>query len=236
MLNVSHLKAGYAQDAPVIQDISFRVDEGQIVAILGSNGVGKTTTMRAITGIVKPMAGEITYEGESIVGAKTYTLVSRGISMVPEGRHLFSKMSVMDNLRMGAYVTNDKKRIEKNLERVYDIFPRVKERGKQTVGTLSGGEQQMVAIARGLMSDPRLLLLDEPSLGLAPKLVLEVFEFIKEINATGVTILIVEQNARKTLAMSNYAYVIKSGVIAIEGRNTELMNHEEVRRAYLGLA
>lgn len=236
MLKVSHLKVGYAQDAPVVQDVSIEVDNGQIVALLGSNGVGKTTTLRAITGIIKPMAGEIEYEGESIVGAKTYTLVSRGISMVPEGRHLFTKMSVMDNLRMGAYILNDKKRIEKNLERVYDIFPKVKERSKQIVGTLSGGEQQMVAIARGLMSNPRLLLLDEPSLGLAPKLVLEVFEFIKEINDTGVTILIVEQNASKTLATSDYAYVIKSGVIAIEGSSAELMNHEEVRRAYLGLA
>lgn len=197
MLLVKNLCVGY-DGAPIISNLSFQVEEGKIVALLGSNGAGKTTALRSVVGKLKPTSGEIMYQGKSILNVPAHKMVELGIAMVPEGRLLFGKMSVADNLLMGAYRIKDKKKIQTRLEEIYEIFPRVKEREHQLAETLSGGEQQMVAIARGLMSQPKLLILDEPSLGLAPKLVEEMFEFIKKINQMGLTIIIVEQNAIDT--------------------------------------
>ena len=235
MFEVKNLKAGY-DGVPVVHNVSFKVDKGQIVAILGSNGSGKTTCLRAITGGVKVSSGEIICEGKSIANLPSYKMLQHGIAMVPEGRQLFGKMSIQDNLLMGAYLIKDTKKIKNKLEEMYTIFPRLKERFKQQAETLSGGEQQMVAIARGLMSDPRYLILDEPSLGLSPLLVAELFKLVKEINKKhGVTIIIVEQNAIETLALSDYAYVIQNGETVIEGTGKELLNNEQVKKAYLGL-
>ncbi len=233
LIEVKNLKAGYGY-VPVIHNVSFNVGEGEIMALLGSNGAGKTSTLRALTGELKPMAGEILYKGESIVGTPTYQLASMGISMVPEGRHLFGDLSVQDNLLMGAYLIKDSKVLQQNLEKVYDLFPRVKERSKQTARTLSGGEQQMVAIARGMMMNPKVLILDEPSLGLMPKLVREIFGFVKQISKLGITILIVEQNATETLKFCDYAYVMQNGETVMEGTGAELLANDDVKKAYLG--
>lgn len=233
LLEVKNLRAGYGY-VEVVHNVSFSVREGEILAILGSNGAGKTSTLRAVTGEIKPMSGEILYRGKSIVGVPTYKLASMGISMVPEGRHLFGDLSVQDNLLMGAYLIKDQEKIKQNLEEVYRLFPRVKERASQTARTLSGGEQQMVAIARGMMMNPKVLILDEPSLGLMPKLVAEIFDFIKQISKLGITILIVEQNAVDTLAFCDYAFVIQNGETVIEGTGKELLDNEDVKKAYLG--
>lgn len=234
MLVVKNLVAGYSK-IPAIHDISFEVKEGQIVALLGSNGAGKTTTLRAITGTIPVFAGSIEYNGKSIVGTPVHEIVRLGIGMVPEGRRLFPKMSVVDNLMMGAFSIKDKKAVLTKLEEVYDIFPRLAERKSQIAGTMSGGEQQMVAIGRGLMCFPKLLILDEPSLGIMPKLVAEIFDFIKKINETGVTILIVEQNAKETLEFADYAYVFANGETAIAGTSEELLNNDRVQKIYLGI-
>ncbi len=233
LIEVKNLKAGYGY-VEVVHNVSFSVGEGEIMALLGSNGAGKTSTLRALTGELKPMAGEILFNGKSIVGAPTYKLASMGISMVPEGRHLFGNLSVQDNLLMGAYLIKDPKILQQNLEKVYDLFPRVKERSKQTARTLSGGEQQMVAIARGMMMNPKVLILDEPSLGLMPKLVGEIFGFVKQISKLGITILIVEQNATETLKFCDYAYVMQNGETVIEGTGAELLANDDVKKAYLG--
>lgn len=233
ILEVKNLEAGY-NGMSVLHGITFDVKKGEILAILGSNGVGKSTTLRAITGVIKPMGGTVTYKGEDITGMSSHKLVAKGISMVPEGRLLFSGMTVEDNLLMGAYLEKDKAKIQERLKKIYQLFPRVEERKRQISGTLSGGEQQMVAIARGLMCDPELLILDEPSLGLMPKLVQEIFEFVKEIAATGITIIIVEQNANDTLAMCDYAFVVQNGEVVIEGKGQDLLSNEEVQKAYLG--
>ncbi|MCI5901393.1 MAG: ABC transporter ATP-binding protein [Blautia sp.] len=233
ILEVKGLEAGY-NGMSVLHGINFEVEKGEILAILGSNGVGKSTTLRAITGVIKPMAGKVIYKGQDITGMPSHKLVSMGVSMVPEGRMLFSGMTVEDNLIMGAYLEKDKAKIHERLKKVYKMFPRVEERKKQIAGTLSGGEQQMVAIARGLMSDPELLILDEPSLGLMPKLVQEIFEFVKEIAASGITVIIVEQNANDTLAMCDYAFVVQNGEVVIEGKGDDLLSNEEVQKAYLG--
>lgn len=234
MLVVKNLVAGYSK-MPAIHNISFKVDEGKIVALLGSNGAGKTTALRAIIGAIPTMSGSIEYNGNSIVGLPSHDMVGKGISMVPEGRRLFPKMTVMDNLKMGAFSIKDKVRIQKKLDEIFEIFPRLAERKNQLAGTMSGGEQQMVAIGRGLMSYPKLLILDEPSLGIMPKLVAEIFDFIKKINKSGVTILIVEQNAKETLEFANYAYVLANGETVIEGTNTELLNNDRVQKIYLGI-
>lgn len=233
ILEVKNLEAGY-NGMSVLHGINFDVRKGEIMAILGSNGVGKSTTLRAITGVIKPMGGTVTYKGEDITGMPSHKLVAKGISMVPEGRLLFSGMTVEDNLLMGAYLEKDKAKIQARLKKVYELFPRVEERKRQIAGTLSGGEQQMVAIARGLMCEPELLILDEPSLGLMPKLVQEIFEFVKEIAASGITIIIVEQNANDTLAMCDYAFVVQNGEVVIEGKGHDLLSNEEVQKAYLG--
>nr|WP_319489300.1 ABC transporter ATP-binding protein [uncultured Caproiciproducens sp.] len=235
MLEVKHLKAGY-EGTPVVHNVSFQVEEGQIVALLGSNGAGKTTTLRSVVGKINPMAGEIIYKEKSIIDVPTHKMVDMGISMIPEGRLLFGKMSVVDNLLMGAYKIKDKAQISRQQEEIYSIFPRLKERSSQMAETLSGGEQQMVAIARGLMSNPKLLILDEPSLGLAPKLVQEVFEFVKKINSLGVTIIIVEQNVVDTLKLADYAYLINSGETVLSATGQELLENDNIQKVYLGLA
>ena len=233
LLEVVDLQAGYNGMA-VVHDVSFSVREGEILAILGSNGSGKTTTLRAITGTIKPMSGIIRYKGEDITGMPPFKLVSKGIAMVPEGRMLFGGMTVEDNLLMGAYLNQDKKAIQERLKLVYELFPKVEERKKQTASTLSGGEQQMVAIARGLMSDPKLLILDEPSLGLMPKLVQEIFKFVKENSG-----LLEYGNHSGTkrsghAGLCDYAFVIQNGESVIEGRGEDLLSNEDVKRAYLG--
>ena len=234
ILEVSHLQAQY-DGLQVLFDVSFQVPRGQIVGFVGSNGAGKTTTLRAVTGLTRATGGSVVYEGREITNKKACQLPALGMVMVPEGRRLFPKMSVRDNLMMGAFLCRDKKRIAESLEQVYSIFPRVKERSKQLAGTLSGGEQQMVAIARGLMTGPKLLILDEPSLGLMPKLVEEVFDFVREINRMGITVIIVEQNVTETLQMCDYAYVIKNGATVIDGTGAGMLDSEEIRSAYLGL-
>lgn len=235
ILEVKNLEAGYGR-MPAIEDVSFEVEKGQIVAILGSNGSGKTTTLKTVLGVVKATKGSVTYKGENLLGVPTHMMVQKGIAMVPEGRHLFPKLSILDNLMMGAYTIKDKAKIEETLNTIYGIFPILKERSSQLAGTMSGGEQQMVAIGRALMSNPEVLILDEPSLGIMPKLVDEIFEFIKKINKEmGVTIIIIEQNAEKTLAMADYAYVINEGVTAMSGSAAELMANDEVQKVYLGM-
>ena len=234
ILEVSHLQAQY-DGLQVLFDVSFQVPRGQIVGFVGSNGAGKTTTLRAVTGLTRATGGSVVYEGREITNKKACQLPALGMVMVPEGRRLFPKMSVRDNLMMGAFLCRDEKRIAESLEQVYSIFPRVKERSKQLAGTLSGGEQQMVAIARGLMTGPKLLILDEPSLGLMPKLVEDVFEFVREINHMGITIIIVEQNVTETLQMCDYAYVIQNGATVIHGTGASMLDSAEIRSAYLGL-
>ncbi len=234
ILETKNLKSGY-QGTPVLHDVTFQVEEGAIVAILGSNGAGKTTTLRTVTGAVRASGGSVIYQGEDITKRPAHEMVRFGISHVPEGRHLFGQMSIRDNLLMGAYAEKDKTVIEGRMEQMFAIFPRLKERLHQKAETMSGGEQQMAAIARGMMSAPRLLLLDEPSLGLMPKLVEEVFEFVRKINDMGTTVVIVEQNAEDTLKMADFAYVISEGEVVLSGTGKELLEHDEVQKIYLGL-
>ena len=221
MLEVKNLKFGYSAMMPVLNDISFQAGNQEIVAILGSNGAGKTTTLKTVSGLLKPWEGTITYNGEDITGMPAYGVLKKGISLVPEGRMLFGKLTVYENLSMGAYTRKNQDEIKKTLDMVYELFPRVRERAEQKAETLSGGEQQMVAIARGLMSNPSLLILDEPSLGLMPKLVKEVLQFVKTIRETGISVLIVEQNVNETLAIADRAYVIQDGSTVISGAPEE---------------
>ncbi len=221
--------------AEALKGISLRVDEGSIVTLLGANGAGKSTTVRAISGTIRPSSGGIWFRGERIDGMSPSQIVKRGISLVPEGRRLFPYMTVYDNLMMGSYLRRDRKEIRENLERVFSSFPRLKERQRQKAVTLSGGEQQMVAMGRGLMASPKLMLLDEPTLGLSPILVQETARIIREIReSSGVTILLIEQNARMALALADYAYVLETGTIATEGESKVLLTDEGIRKAYLG--
>lgn len=231
LLEVKDLEVGYGA-IQALRSISLTVSEGEIVTLIGANGAGKTTTLRAVSGMLRPRKGDITYSGESIVGVRPHQLVRRRLIHVPEGRGIFLNLTVEENLRMGAYTRNDD--LTEDLRRVYDLFPRVKERLKQTAGTMSGGEQQMLAIGRALLSKPRLLLLDEPSLGLAPKIVQTIFAVIREINQSGTTILLIEQNARMALQTANRAYVLEAGRIMMQGDARELAASDEVRKAYLG--
>lgn len=233
MLEVKNLKAGY-DGVPVIHNASLNVQEGTIVSVLGSNGSGKTTLLRAISGLIPVISGSIEYHGKSIIGTKTHDLVRMGISMVPEGRDLFGKLSVYDNLVLGAFLCKDKSEIKRRLENVFKLLPKVKERAKQQADTLSGGEQQMVAISRGLMAGPDLIILDEPSLGLAPILVSEIFEFIKTIRDSGKTVILVEQNAMAALEISDYGYVMSTGETIIEGPGKDLIGNDQIKKAYLG--
>lgn len=217
-----------------LHDISFEVNEGEIVSLIGANGAGKTTTLHSISGILQPKSGEISFMGKPITGVSANAIVEKGLCQVPEGRRIFANLTVLENLEMGAYTRKDKAKIKDDYEIVYSRFPRLKERVKQIAGTLSGGEQQMLAMGRALMSKPKLLLLDEPSMGLAPLLVKEIFSIIKDINKTGTTVLLVEQNANMALSISNRAYVLETGYIVTSGDAKTLASSEEVRKAYLG--
>ncbi len=234
LLVLESIEAGYGEFQALFE-ISLRVEEGGVVSLIGANGAGKSTTLRVISGLVRPQGGAIRFRGQDISRVKPYEMVERGISHVPEGRQLFPHMSVEENLALGAYVPRSRPRLEPLMEEQFELFPRLKERRKQLAGTLSGGEQQMVAIARGLMAQPSLLLLVEPSLGLAPKIIEEVFEKLRQVAATGVTVLIVEQNVVDGLSISDYGYGVENGAVVLSGSSKELMANEQVRAAYLGL-
>ncbi|BEH11924.1 MULTISPECIES: ABC transporter ATP-binding protein [Geobacter] len=233
MLVVENLSVNYGAIKALV-NVSCRVDQGEIVALIGANGAGKTTILNTISSIVPAAAGRVLFEGEDITKTAPHEIVKRGVCQVPEGRRVFSKMSVLENLEMGAYIRSDKKGIAQEMERIFHLFPRLAERKKQLAKTLSGGEQQMLAMGRALMSRPRLLLLDEPSMGLAPMLVEKIFEIIGEINGTGTTIMLVEQNAHMALSIAHRAYVLETGHIVLEGPAGELAENPEVRKAYLG--
>jgi branched-chain amino acid transport system ATP-binding protein len=233
MLRVAGLAVAYG-GIRAIKGIDFEIHPGETVTLIGANGAGKTTTLRAITGLVPPAAGSIHFNGGDITGATSFRLVRNGLAMVPEGRGVFPQLTVAENVAMGAYIRNDKAAIAHDVERVFSLFPRLRERSQQSAGTLSGGEQQMLAIGRALMSRPKLLLLDEPSMGLAPVIVQKVFEVIQSIAQDGVTILLVEQNANLALRASDRAYVLESGLITIAGKSADLLADPKVRAAYLG--
>jgi len=232
VLEVRDLHVSYGE-IRALKGVSFAVAEGEVVALLGSNGAGKTTTLRAISGLLAARQGDILFEGGSLVGVASHTIVRRGITHVPEGRRIFNRLSVLENLEMGAFTRSDPG-VPEDIDRVFSIFPRLKERRAQVAGTLSGGEQQMLAIGRALMAKPRLLLLDEPSMGLAPVLVEQIFETVQTINRQGVTILLVEQNAAMALAIAGRGYVLETGNMVLEGSARDLADNPEVRRAYLG--
>ena len=233
LLNVEDLHVAYGA-IRALQGVSFHIEEGEIVTLIGANGAGKSTTLRTISGLLRPYQGGVTFDGRSITSVPAERIVKLGISQVPEGRQIFSSLTVLENLEMGAYTRSDKNEIDASMERVFTSFPRLKERLKQYGGTLSGGEQQMLAMGRGLMSQPKLLLLDEPSMGLAPILVEEIFEIIKRINAEGTSILLVEQNAAMALSIANRGYVLETGRIVLEGNARQLLSDPQVRGAYLG--
>lgn len=234
MLEVKNLDAGYGY-LQVLWDISLTVAKGEIVAILGPNGAGKTTTLKSIMGLVTPKKGQVVFDGQDVTGMPTNDLAKIGLAFVPEERHLFQAMTVLENLLLGAYTIRDKNKSKQTLEYVLSLFPRLAERKKQYAGTMSGGERQMLAIARGLMCSPKLLILDEPSLGLAPKNVLVVFEAIRKLRSEGLTVLIVEQNVNTTLQIAERAYVLEQGRVAMEGPSKELMENDHVKNAYLGI-
>ena len=233
MLEIKDLQV-YYDGIHAIKGVSLEVARGALVTLVGSNGAGKSTLLRTICGLKKPSSGELRFQERSLLDMSVTRIVQMGISMVPEGRQIFPDLTVMENLRLGAYIRTDQDGIARDQERVFSLFPRLKERASQKGGTLSGGEQQMLAIARGLMAKPSLLLLDEPSLGLAPILVEEVFRVIQEIHAEGVTVLLIEQNAQAALAIADYGYVMESGRIALQGKGQDLLHDEAVQRAYLG--
>jgi branched-chain amino acid transport system ATP-binding protein len=218
-----------------LRGVTIAVDQGEVVALIGSNGAGKTTTLRTISGLMHPPSGSITFDGKDITRTAAHKIVGLGICQSPEGRRLFPRMQVIDNLRMGAFLRTDPAGVQKDMNRVFELFPRLKERITQLAGTLSGGEQQMLAIGRALMSKPKLLMLDEPSLGLAPILVETIFQIVREINAQGIPILLVEQNAHKALEVAHRAYVLETGSIVKTGSGKELLNSPDVQRAYLGI-
>jgi branched-chain amino acid transport system ATP-binding protein len=218
-----------------LRGVTIAVDQGEVVALIGSNGAGKTTTLRTISGLMHPPSGSITFDGKDITRTPAHKIVGLGICQSPEGRRLFPRMQVIDNLRMGAFLRKDPTGVQKDMDRVFELFPRLKERTTQLAGTLSGGEQQMLAIGRALMSKPKLLMLDEPSLGLAPILVETIFQIVREINAQGIPILLVEQNAHKALEVAHRAYVLETGSIVKTGSGKELLNSPDVQRAYLGI-
>ena len=233
MLKVENLKVQYGM-IEAIKGISFEVGDGEIVTLIGANGAGKTTTMHAISGLVKPSAGSILLDGKELTKTAPHRIVEMGLAQVPEGRRVFAQQTVEENLSLGAYTRKDKEGIEKDLEEVFSLFPRLKERRAQTAGTLSGGEQQMLAMGRALMAKPSIVLMDEPSMGLSPLLVSEIFHIIEEINKKGTTVLLVEQNAKRALAIADRAYVLETGRITLSGTGEELANDERVRKAYLG--
>jgi branched-chain amino acid transport system ATP-binding protein len=233
LLSVSDLNVHYGS-IHALKGVSFHVEKGEIVSLIGANGAGKTTTLRAISGLVSSV-GEISFLGQSLQPVKVHDRVKLGLAQSPEGRGVFANMTVFENLQMGAYVRNDNAAIIKDIEYCYTLFPRLKERKDQMAGTLSGGEQQMLAISRAMIARPKLLLLDEPSLGLAPMVISQIFEIIQKLNQEGVTVLLVEQNARQALKICHRAYVIETGKVVLEGRGQDLLNDDNVRRSYLGV-
>ena len=233
MLEVKDLQVYYGM-IQAIKGISFEVNEGEVIALIGANGAGKTTILHTVTGLIAPKAGSIVFEGQDITKVPAHKIVSMGMAHVPEGRRVFAQLSVYDNLKMGAYTRKDKNEIEESLEMVYKRFPRLEERKNQMAGTLSGGEQQMLAMGRALMSKPKIILMDEPSMGLSPIFVNEIFDIIQEVSASGTTVLLVEQNAKKALSIADRAYVLETGNIALEGDAKILMNDDSIKKAYLG--
>ena len=233
MLEVKDLQVYYGM-IQAIKGISFEVNQGEVIALIGANGAGKTTILHTVTGLIAPKAGSIMFEGQDITKIPAHKIVSMGMAHVPEGRRVFAQLSVYDNLKMGAYTRTDKNEIEESLEMVYKRFPRLEERKNQMAGTLSGGEQQMLAMGRALMSKPKIILMDEPSMGLSPIFVNEIFNIIQEVSASGTTVLLVEQNAKKALSIADRAYVLETGNIALEGDAKILMNDDSIKKAYLG--
>ena len=231
MLKIEDLKVNYG-GINAVKGVSFEVPEGSVVSLIGANGAGKSTILRTIAGLVKPVSGKVSFNDEVITGIDTSDIIAKGITLVPEGRRVFPDMTVLDNIKIGAYLRHDG--LEEDIEHMYSLFPRLKESKWQLAGTLSGGEQQMLALARALMSKPKLLMMDEPSLGLAPLIVKGIFEIIKEINKSGVTVLLIEQNANMALKASDYAYVLETGKLSMEGSGEELLSNEAIREAYLG--
>ena len=234
MLSIENLHVYYG-GIHALKGISLEVAEGKIVTLIGANGAGKSTTLRTISGIVRPREGRITFEGQDMTGLPAYEIVGMGIAMVPEGRRVFPELTVTENLLLGAHIRRDAGGVQRDLEWICELFPILKERASQSAGTLSGGEQQMLAVGRALMSRPRLLLMDEPSLGLAPYLVKEVFKTIKQLHDEGTTILLVEQNARAALRIADYGYILETGEIVLQGTGKELAHNDDVRKAYLGV-
>jgi len=234
MLEVENIHSYYG-NIHALKGVSLTVDKGEIVTLIGGNGAGKSTTLRTITGIMKPLEGSVKLDGEDLAPFKAHEIVYKGIAMVPEGRHIFARLNVAENLEMGAYSRNSKQEIASDLERVYSLFPRLRERRAQIAGTLSGGEQQMLATGRALMARPRILLMDEPSMGLAPVLVELIFDTIKRINEEGTTILLVEQNALMALSIANRAYVLQTGEIVLHDKAEKLQKNEMIQKAYLGM-
>lgn len=233
MLEVKDLEVYYGM-IQAIKGISFEVNEGEVIALIGANGAGKTTTLHTITGLLKPKKGSVMFEGTDITKIPAHKIVGLGMAHVPEGRRVFASFTVLQNLKMGAYTRNDKDEMEDTLNMIYKRFPRLEERKNQLAGTLSGGEQQMLAMGRALMSKPKIILMDEPSMGLSPILVNEIFDIIQSVSASGTTVLLVEQNAKKALSIANRAYVLETGKIVLEGDAKELMNDDSIKKAYLG--
>lgn len=233
MLEVKDLEVNYGM-IKAIKGISFEVNEGEVISLIGANGAGKTTILHAVSGLLGKTAGSVTFEGQDITKVPAHKIVSLGMAHVPEGRRVFAQLSVYENLKLGAYTRKDKKEMEDTLNMVYERFPRLKERKNQLAGTLSGGEQQMLAMGRALMSHPKMILMDEPSMGLSPIFVEEIFSIIRDISASGTTVLLVEQNAKKALSIADRAYVLETGNITLSGDAKKLMNDESVKKAYLG--
>lgn len=233
MLEVKDLKVYYGI-IQAIKGVSFHVNEGEVIALIGANGAGKTTILHTVSGLLSPRSGSVVFEGTDIVKIPGHKIVSMGMAHVPEGRRVFAQLSVLQNLKMGAYTRRDKEEIEETLKMIFDRFPRLEERQNQLAGTLSGGEQQMLAIGRALMSHPKLILMDEPSMGLSPILVNEIFDIIKEVSKSGTTVLLVEQNAKKALSIADRAYVLETGKIVLEGAAGDLLNNASIKKAYLG--
>lgn len=233
MLKVENLVVAYG-GIEALKGISLEVPEGKIVTLIGANGAGKSTLLRSIIGLVKPGSGKISYEGKDITGLNSQKIVQTGITLVPEGRRVFPNLTVLENLKIGAYLRNDKEGIEKDIRWIYDLFPRLEERSWQMAGTLSGGEQQMLAVGRALMSRPQVLMMDEPSLGLAPLVIKDIFKIIQEINNQGMTVLLIEQNANMALKIADIAYVLETGRITMTGTGKELLENPEIKAAYLG--
>lgn len=233
LLEIKDLHVSYGA-IRALKGVSCQVNKGEIVALIGANGAGKTTTLRTVSGLIRPQTGDITFNGQSIIKMPPHQIVSMGVSQVPEGRRVFTRMTVMENLEMGAYIRKDKENVRADIRRVFQRFPRLEERKNQLAGTLSGGEQQMLAMGRALMSQPTLLLMDEPSMGLAPMLVQEIFSIVKEINKAGTTILLVEQNAHMALSVASRAYVLETGEVVLSGPAQDLANDPQVQKAYLG--